>query len=318
MSLIIGLLRDLRVKYFKSKAKDKKLTKEEQNMYKIITQSLKIIINASYGVFGSEAFPLFCPPVAEATTAVGRDAITQTQKECAKRGIEVIYGDTDSVFLKSPTQEQIEDIINWSDLVLKIELDIEKVYRYLALSDRKKNYLGVYKDGSVDIKGLTGKKRHMPTCIQNAFQEMVSELSKVEVEEDFEAAKERIRTNIKAFIKKLKKREFSVEELAYQVALSKDLDRYDGNPQHVQAARLLEKENNKEKNEENHKKIKSGYIIRYVKTTEGVLPVKLAKVKDIAIKKYKEQLKSTFEQVLDAMGIQFQELDGVRKLDAFI
>ncbi|NVM56240.1 MAG: DNA-directed DNA polymerase I, partial [Candidatus Helarchaeota archaeon] len=100
MALIIGLLRDLRVKYFKSKAKDKEISKDEQNMYKIITQSLKIIINASYGVFGSEAFPLFCLPVAEATTAIGRDAITRTQNRCAELGIEVIYGDTDSVFLK--------------------------------------------------------------------------------------------------------------------------------------------------------------------------------------------------------------------------
>ena len=313
MSLIIGLLRDLRVKYFKTMAKDESLSKDEQNMYKIITQSLKIIINASYGVFGSEAFPLFCLPVAEATTAIGRYAITKTQEECERIGMEVIYGDTDSIFLKNPTDKQIQKIIDWSDETLQIELDVEKTYRYLALSDRKKNYLGVYKDGSVDIKGLTGKKRHVPPFIQNAFREMVEELRKVQAEEDFEEAKQRIRNKLKSFIKKLEKKEFSVEELAFRMTLSKDLDKYTKTiPQHVRAAKLLK--------EKLHKKIKSGDIIRFVKTKTGVLPVELARVTDISVKKYKQQLESTFDQVLDAMGIPFDELYGikVRKLDAFV
>jgi DNA polymerase I len=315
MSLVIGLLRDLRVKYFKNKAKDKSLTDDERQLYKIIQQSMKIIINASYGVFGSEAFPLYCLPVAEATTAIGRFAITETQKKCEEMGVEVIYGDTDSVFLKNPTQEQIEEIINWSEEELQIELDIEKSYRYLALSDRKKNYLGVYTDGNVDIKGLTGKKRHVPPFIQNAFLDMVEEFSKVRAEEDFEVAKQQIRSRLKSYIKKLENHEFTVDELAFQMTLSKDLHKYTKTiPQHVRAARLLESKTDK--------KIQSGDIIRFVKTkgSEGVLPVELAKVSDISIKKYKQQIESTFEQVLDAIGIPFDELYGmkVRKLDAFI
>ncbi|NVM56300.1 MAG: DNA mismatch repair protein MutH, partial [Candidatus Helarchaeota archaeon] len=226
-----------------------------------------------------------------------------------------IYGDTDSVFLKSPTSEQIQKIIEWSDKELRIELDIEKTYRYLALSERKKNYLGVYLDGSVDIKGLTGKKRHMPPFIQNAFLEMVKELSKVEAPEDFEEAKQQIKNKLKSFIKKLEKNEFPVEDLAFRMTLSRDLNRYTKTiPQHVRAARLLESKL--------HKKLGSGDIIRFVKTKGpvGVLPVELAKVTDVSVKKYKQQLESTFDQVLDAMGIQFEELYGikVRKLDAFV
>jgi DNA polymerase I len=85
-------------------------------------------------------------------------------------------------------------------------------------------------------------------------------------------------------------------------------------PQHVRAALLLEKQL--------HKKMGSGDIIRFVKTkgSEGVLPVELAKHSDVSIKKYKEQIESIFEQVLDALGISFDELYGmkVRKLDAFV
>ncbi|MHA1649744.1 MAG: DNA polymerase domain-containing protein, partial [Candidatus Helarchaeota archaeon] len=259
--------------------------------------------------------PLFCLPVAEATTAIGRYAITQTQKKCEEMGVEVIYGDTDSVFLKNPSKEQIQEIIDWSERELQIELDIEKSYRYLALSERKKNYLGVYLDGNVDIKGLTGKKRHVPPFIQNAFLEMVESLSKVKAPEDFEEAKQEIRNKLRNVIKKLENHEFSVEELAFQMTLSKDVHKYTKSiPQHVRAAKLLESKL--------QKKIQSGDIIRFVKTkgSEGVLPIELAKPTDISIKKYKQQIESTFEQVLDAIGIPFEELYGmkVRKLDAFV
>ena len=315
MALIIGLLRDLRVKYFKNAQKDKSLPEDLRNLYKIITDSLKIIINASYGVFGSEAFPLYCIPVAEATAAIGRFAITEAQKKCAEMEIEVIYGDTDSLFLKNPNKDQIEEIVEWSEKDLQIELDIDKFYRYLALSDRKKNYLGVFSDGNVDIKGLSGKKRNTPRFIQDMFLDMVAELSKVKAPEDFVAAKEQIKNKIKNAIKKLEKSEYPLEDLAFQMTMSKDPDKYDKNvPQHVRAALLLEKQL--------HKKMGSGDIIRFVKTkgSEGVLPVELAKHSDVSIKKYKEQIESIFEQVLDALGISFDELYGmkVRKLDAFV
>lgn len=313
MALIIGLLRDLRVKYFKTAQKDKSLPENVRNLNKIITDSLKILINASYGVFGSEAFPLYCLPVAEATAAIGRFAITETQTKCAELGIEVIYGDTDSVFLKNPTQEQIKSIIEWSDKDLQIELDIDKVYRYLALSERKKNYLGVYSEGNVDVKGLSGKKRNTPQFIQDMFREMVGELSKVKAPEDFVVAKEQIKNKIKTAIKKLENHEYAMEDLAFQMTMSKDPSKYEKTvPQHVQAAKLLEKHLGK--------KISSGDIIQFVKTKAGVLPVELAKHSDVSIKKYKQQIESIFEQVLDAMGISFDELYGikVRKLDAFV
>jgi DNA polymerase I len=39
-----------------------------------------------------------------------------------------------------------------------MELDVDKVYRYAVFSSRKKNYLGVTSEGTVDVKGMTGKK----------------------------------------------------------------------------------------------------------------------------------------------------------------
>jgi hypothetical protein len=47
------------------------------------------------------------------------------------------------------------------------------------------------------------------------------------------------------------------------------------------------------------------------------LPIELAKPSDIDTAKYIELLKSTFEQVLDALNIDFDEAMGERTLESF-
>ena len=84
---------------------------EEKQLFTVVSQALKVILNASYGVMGAEIFPLYFLPAAEATTATGRHIILSTIEDCKKSGIDVLYGDTDSLFVKKPTTKQIDDII---------------------------------------------------------------------------------------------------------------------------------------------------------------------------------------------------------------
>ncbi|MHA1271131.1 MAG: DNA-directed DNA polymerase I [Candidatus Helarchaeota archaeon] len=311
-ALIIGLLRDLRVKYFKNKAKDKSIPPELRNLFKIVQSSMKVIINAAYGVFGSEIFPLYCLPMAESTSAIGRYAIEKTIEKVQSMGLEVIYGDTDSVFIENPTKEQIDELIRWSSDKLGIELDVEKSFRFSAHSTRKKNYLGVYEDGNVDIKGLSGKKRNTPLFIQNAFKEMINVLKEVYKPEDFEVAKEKIKTIVKNVFRKLKRYEYTPEELAFKIAITKPLKNYTVLPQHIKAAKILM--------EKTGTKIGKGNIIYFLKTKDpaGVQPIELANVKDIDIDKYKKTVESIFEQVLDALDISFDEIKGKITLDKWM
>jgi DNA polymerase I len=220
-SLLIGSLRDLRVNYYKPIAKSPNLTKEQKDLYNVVSQALKVILNASYGVMGAETFPLYCLPVADATAALGRNTITATINRCKDLGIEVVYGDTDSLFLRAPSQEQIKEITNWASEKLGIELDLDKVYRYVAFSSRKKNYLGVMPDGIIDIKGLTGKKSHVPRFIKDAFYQTVEILSKVQSSEDFEKAREDIRNDIRKRAQALKAKEVPLDQLAFTIMMSK-------------------------------------------------------------------------------------------------
>ena len=311
-SMLIGSLRDLRVNYYKSLAK-KANTQEQKEQYTVVSQALKVILNASYGVMGAEIFPLYFLPAAEATTAVGRYIITETIKKCQTSGVEVLYGDTDSLFVKNPTAEQIQKVIEDTKMEQGVDLEIDKEYRYVVLSGRKKNYLGVTKEGKVDVKGLTGKKSHTPPFIRSLFFEILEILSNVQTSQDFETAKKQISQKISACAIKVKERKIPIPELAFNVMISKAPSEYDKTvPQHIRAAKLLEQQ----------REIKRGDIISYVKILNkpGVKPVEMARPDEIDSEKYMEFMEATLEQITSSMDLDFDSMVGKPKqtgLDQF-
>jgi DNA polymerase I len=312
-SLLIGSLRDLRVAWYKPKSKDKMLGKEMRSWYDVIQSALKVILNASYGVFGADSFDLYCPPVAEATAAVGRHSITMIVNKARELGIEVIYGDTDSVFLKNPSEKQISELAHWSETELKMGLDVDKNYRYAVFSSRKKNYLGIFPDGSVDVKGMTGKKKHIPRYIKDAFNQIKTRLGKVKSPIEFEAAKKDIKGIVLDCYMRLKRREWkSLDDLAFHVVMGEHVSAYTKTtPQHVKAAKILE---------QNGRELRAGDLISFVKVTKEphVKPVELASNSEIDVDKYVAYLHSTFDQVLDALGLEFDEIIGLTKLERFM
>jgi len=312
-SLIIGSLRDLRVNYYKSLSKKETITEQQRQQYTVVSQALKVILNASYGVMGAEIFPLYFLPAAESTTAIGRFTILETIKKCEGTGIEVLYGDTDSLFIKNPTAEQINAVIEQAKKDHGVDLEIDKTYRYCVLSNRKKNYLGVTKEGKVDVKGLTGKKSHTPGFIKNLFYELIEVLSKVQTMEDFTNAKKEISNKIATCGKKVETKEIPLEELTFNVMLSKAPSEYVKTiPQHIRAAKQLE----------SIREIKKGDRISFIKILNkpGVKPVELAKKEEIDVKKYMEFLESTLEQITSSMDLDFDTILGKPKqtgLDEF-
>ncbi len=313
-SLLIGSLRDLRVRWYKSRAKDKTLPPELRSWYNITQGALKVILNASYGVFGADSFDLYCPPVAEATAAIGRYSITQILNHAKTVGITVLYGDTDSLFLKNPTKEQIEDVVHYTEHELGMGIDVDKTYRYAVFSSRKKNYLGVLEDGTVDVKGLTGKKKHIPIFIKDAFNQMKERLAKVKNPEDFEKARKDIATIVRERYNILKRREWGeMTDLAFHVVLGDELASYTKTtPQHVKAALILQKSG---------QELRAGDLISFVKVNSNkdrVKPVELASRNEVDVDKYIAYLQSTFDQVLDALGLNFEEIIGLTRLESFL
>ncbi len=305
-AVLIGSLRDLRVNYYKNMAKKDTLTAEERQLFTVVSQALKVILNASYGVMGAEIFPLYFLPAAEATTATGRHIILSTIDKCKESGIDVLYGDTDSLFLKKPTPKQIEDIITSAKIDHNVELEIDKEYRYVVLSGRKKNYLGVTKNGKVDVKGLTGKKSHTPPFIKTLFYEILDILSKIKTVGEFESAKNKISDKIAQCARKVQAKEIPLQDLVFNVMLSKAPKDYTKTvPQHIRAAKQLE----------SIREIKKGDIISYVKILNkpGVKPIEMARKSEIDSSKYMEFMESMLDQITSSMDLDFDTILGKPK-----
>ena len=110
---------------------------------------------------------------------------------------------------------------------------------------------------------------------------------------------------------KLKRHNYEKEELAFRVMISKLPQSYTKTtPQHVKAAKQL-----MDKGYE----IKPGDIISYIKVSNsvGVKPVQLASKDEIDVDRYMEYVESTFEQVLDALGIDLHAIMGKTTLTSF-
>ena len=305
-AVLIGSLRDLRVNYYKNMAKKDTLTAEERQLFTVVSQALKVILNASYGVMGAEIFPLYFLPAAEATTATGRHIILSTINKCKESGIDVLYGDTDSLFVKKPTPKQIEDIITSAKIDHNVELEIDKEYRYVVLSGRKKNYLGVTKNGKVDVKGLTGKKSHTPPFIKTLFYEILDILSKIKTVGEFESAKNKISDKIAQCARKVQAKEIPLQDLVFNVMLSKAPKDYTKTvPQHIRAAKQLE----------SIREIKKGDIISYVKIVNkpGVKPIEMARKSEIDSSKYMEFMESMLDQITSSMDLDFDTILGKPK-----
>jgi DNA polymerase, archaea type len=152
-------------------------------------QSLKYVINAFYGYLAFSGARLHKPEIAAFITGKGREISRDLHKKINEMGYTIVYGDTDSTFVKpvkTPEEGiQIQNELNghllqWARSVnvadhLAPTLKLEKIYRTLMFkkkSDKdiaaKKRYAGVlvWKDGKdlttgtpkVDYTGLEVKR----------------------------------------------------------------------------------------------------------------------------------------------------------------
>jgi DNA polymerase elongation subunit (family B) len=276
-----------------------------------------VIVHNSYGVLGSDRFPLYCLPVADATTAYGRDSIEKTISKAQELSVKVLYGDTDSIFLLAPTQNQIDSLIKWSQEELGVGLEVEKTYRYVVLSKRKKNYFGVYPNSKVEVKGLMGKKRNTPPFLQEAFKHVLQILSEVRTISEFDEAQNQVKRYARDVYQKLEKGKYSYEDLAITMQLTQPLHRYKVRAQHVKAGwqleRLLQSQDGIEQVDESREPryVKSGQFIRFVKTRtkDRVTSIELMSEKSkIDVKAYRSMIDTIFEQLFGALDIEVEEL----------
>jgi len=248
----------------------KQLKKDPENTVLITrSQALKIVANAFYGYLGYARSRFYSKECAESITAYGRYYINLIMKKAEEEGMNVIYGDTDSIFveLKDKTKE---DAINFAKKVNSIlpkdmELEVEGFYpRGVFVTKKatknevgaKKKYALLTEDGKIKIRGFEFVRRDWSRIAKIAQQKVLEAiLKKGEKEEAIKALKE--------IIKNLEDGKANLKDLVIYTRLRKDLRSYDVTSPELSAALKAIREGKKKREEI------EGNVIGYIITKQG-------------------------------------------------
>jgi DNA polymerase I len=194
-------------------------------------KAVKIITNASYGYAGWIGARWYIKPVAEAATAWGRHTILTTIDIAKKWGLKVIYGDTDSIFIKHEP-DKVEKFSKEIEEKLGLEIKPDKVYTRIFFTEAKKRYAGLLPDGRLDIVGLEVIRGDW-ALVAKKVQEKVLEIILKE-QSPKKAAK-----FVHQFIHELRQRRIPYRDLIIWKTLTKPVEEYEVRASHVEAAKML-------------------------------------------------------------------------------
>ncbi|RLE48403.1 MAG: DNA polymerase II [Candidatus Methanomethylicota archaeon] len=201
--------------------------------YEAQQKAIKVIANAVYGYAGWVGARWYLKPVAEAVAAWGRATISTALKIAKELGLEVIYGDTDSLFLRYD-QAKVEEFKRRVFEQLGLEVKVDKLYKRVLFTEAKKRYVGLMEDDSLDVVGLEAARGDWCEAAKQLQEEVAHILLTTDnVQKAVEHAKQAI--------KKLKAGKFSIKDLVIWKTLSKPLDEYKVSAPHVTAALRLKK-----------------------------------------------------------------------------
>jgi DNA polymerase elongation subunit (family B) len=108
------------------------------------------------------------PRVAELITAFGQSTLKYLENFAGKEN--VLYGDTDSIYLKSEN----DAIISEAYQSCGAKLEVDKRCKILFLTPNKKQYFGITEDGELIHTRLTGMKSNQPSYFDKVARRLIS------------------------------------------------------------------------------------------------------------------------------------------------
>ncbi len=257
---------------------------------KALSQAIKIIMNSFYGVLGTPGCRVHDARLTSSITLRGHDLIKQTVKLIEAQGYEVIYGDTDSVFVslgQAMSNQQAEVIgqqlvqaVNryWQDHLREkyqiescLEMEYESHFKRFFMptirgseKGSKKRYAGLIETANsseIIFKGLETVRTDWTVLARDVQQELYRRIFHNEAYKDY----------LKNIVECLKQGDFD-EQLVYRKRLRQKLSDYQKNcPPHAQAAVKAEAYA-RERNEQTGRYTYGGWI-EYVITLQGPEPL---------------------------------------------
>jgi len=310
VSTVIKELIDKRME-IKERLKIKKDSKEWRQLH-AEEQSAKVIANATYGYTNFSGAKWYCRQCAESSAAFGRFYIKKVIDEAEKEGFTVIYGDTDSMFVKTESnlEKKVKLFLEKMNKTLPgiIELDLQGIYkrgifipRGVGPGTAKKRYALIDNKGVLTIRGLEKVRRDWSNVAKDT-QEMVLKL--ILERKDVKGAVK----YVKYVIKQLNNGKIPLKDLIIIEQLTKPLTEYKVVGPHVVAARKIK---------ERGRPIGEGMPILFVITkgkgsiSERSEPFEDVDIKDVDNDYYiSHQIVPAALRVLTVLGVTEEELLG--------
>ena len=285
-----------------------------------LSRAIKILMNSFYGVLGAPGCRFFDPRLASSITRRGHAIIERTRRFFVERHLQVLYGDTDSLFVhladardeesakqrglalaSELTRVLAQEIRGEFGLESHLELRFESHYlRFLMPTTRgaergsKKRYAGTVRrhgEIAVVVRGLEAVRTDWTPLARRVQREL---LRRVLTDAPFEAW-------LRELAKDLAAGRLD-DELVYRKRVRRDLDEYahQGAPPHVRAALAA------------RARVLAGTSVEYLVTSHGPQLVS-ARDAPLDYEHYRaKQLSPVCDVVLPFLGTSFEQLAGTQ------
>ena len=273
-----------------------------------LSQAVKILMNSFYGILGSMRCRFYHSDLPDSITKSGHYFLKYAMDFFKNEGLEVIYGDTDSIFVKYLEETSIErqkelgeklnkllathikeKFMVESSLDCEFEKNFSQIYFTKMRSGTggaKKRYVGISND-KIEFTGMEAVRSDWTNLAKIFQKEIYNRFFRGEDVTSF----------IKEFIKDLEAGLFD-DELVYTKKLSKDPKEYTKNiPPHVKAALQI-----------NHTGPYRLKQVSYVVTSKGPQPIENSPSQYDYQHYIEKQLKPIADDVLVNQNLTFDSL----------
>jgi DNA polymerase I len=276
---------------------------DRSTRFKVLVErerAVKVVTNACYGYAGWAGARWYAKEVAESATALGRDVINRTIEKAKSIGLDVIYGDTDSVFVKDD-RKLTDKLGEWAKTEFNLDIKREKEYERVLFTEAMKRYAGLLRSGELDTVGLEVVRGDW-SDIARQVQELV--LLSILKDESPEKAVQ----DVSATITRLRNGQVPIDDLAIRKTLTKRIEDYAVRTPHVEVARLLVKEG---------WYLTVGDKVAYVitkgrgsKLFEKAKPINQVKLDDVDVEYYIDnQIKPAAMRILERFGVTEKQIE---------
>ena len=170
-------------KEFKQKMEDTQYDEAQRSVFNGLQLAYKVVANSVYGQTGSRTSPIRKLCVAASTTSAGRKALGLAKRVVETEfGASVVYGDTDSIFVKFPTTDLAESIRLGIQAGERITAQCRRPYKiayektfYPFILFCRKRYVGMMYEENPNAKpkrkemGIVLKRRDNAPIVKDVF-----------------------------------------------------------------------------------------------------------------------------------------------------